>query len=143
MSGIEAYGNMTLSVSSGGTTPVWTVIGGIRTLNGTKTELSFNDSTTFDDSDGFRTFTPGLRDPGTCDIDLYFDPNAPTYDTLTDAHEANPPTKLTFKIELLTGSDMRTRTFDGYVASVGEKFEVDGFLESSISLRVTGPVVRS
>jgi hypothetical protein len=142
MSATNAYGNVVLKRGNGASPEVFTAIAGIRSINGTKTEVAFNDSTTFDDTGGYRTFEPGLRDPGTLDLEIYFDPNAATYEALETDHDANPPTLATYRLEVLTGSQKKIRQFDAYVASISEAYEVDGFLQSSVSLRISGPIDR-
>lgn len=142
MSALNAYGNYVLQMKGVGSPNEWTSIAGIRSVNGLNTEVAFNDSTTFDDVGGYRTFNAGLRDPGTLDLELYFDPNEETYVALESAHDANPPTLEEFRILVLTGSEQKKREFSAYVARIGESAEVDGFLQSSVSLRVSGPVNR-
>lgn len=144
MSGIHAYGNHLLKMGDGASPEVFATIAGIRSVNGVKTEQTFQESTTFEDyaaNDGYQSYSPGPKNPGTVDLELYFDPNATTYEDLLDAHDNQ--TLINFKQELMNGSQKRTREYSAYVASVGEKFDVNGFLECSISLRVSGGVVRS
>lgn len=143
MSAINAYGNVVLKRGDLGASPgLFVEIGGVRSIDGTKTEVAFNDSTTFDDTGGFRTFEPGLRDPGTMDLEIYFDPNAATYEALEADHDANPPTLADYRLEVLTGSEQKVREFSAYVASMSERYEVDGFLVSQVSLRISGPINR-
>lgn len=143
MSAINAYGNVVLKRAALGASPAAHVaIAGVRSFNGIKTEVAFNDSTTFDDTGGYRTFEPGLRDPGTMDLEIYFDPNSTTYEQLEADHDANPPTLASYRLEILTGSLKKVREFDAYVASMGETFEVDGFLQSTVSLRISGTIDR-
>jgi len=141
MSAKTAYGNFVLKRGVTGASPAaHTAIAGIRSVNGVKSELAFNDSTTFDDTGGFRTYAAGLKDPGTLDLEIYFDPNAASYTALTTQHDAG--TLASFRVELLTGSLKVVREFEAYVASVGESFEVDGFFQASISLRISGAIDR-
>lgn len=142
MSAVNAYGNYVLKKGNGASPEVFTAIAGIRSVNGIKTEVAFNDSTTFDDSGGYRTFEPGLRDPGTMELEIYFDPNDSTYEDLEADHDAQPPALGNYELELLTGSQKKVRAFSAYVASLGESAEVDGFLQSSVSLRISGPITR-
>lgn len=143
MSAINAYGNVVLKRGAFGASPaLHTTIGKVRSISGPSTEVAFNDSTTFDDTGGYRTFEPGLRDPGTMELEIYFDPNNATYEALETDHDANPPTLASYRLEVLTGSLKKVRAFDAYVASIGERYEVDGFLVAQVSLRISGEIDR-
>jgi hypothetical protein len=142
MSALEAYGNFVLEIGDSLTTPTWTPIAHIVSYDGPNTELSFNDSTDFSSLGRYREFTPGLKDPGTMDLTLHLHPNDGSYETLEAAHDAEPPELLPMRLKLLTGSDQKKRTFSAYVANIRERGQVDGFLEATVSLRVSGPIDR-
>lgn len=142
MSAINVYGNIVLKRGNGASPEVFTAIAGIRSIDGPKTEVAFNDSTTLSSVGGYREFEPGLRDPGTMDLEIYFDPNATTYESLETDHDAQPPVLSNYQLVKLTGSEAKTVAFSAYVATIGEKFEVDGFMQASVSLRISGPIDR-
>jgi hypothetical protein len=139
----RAYGEFKLLRGNGASPEVFAVVAYIQSFDGPSTELAFLDATTFSSTGGYREQVPGLRDGGSFDITLLFDPNHSSYGYLEVDHDAEPPVQRTYKVELLTGSEKVTRTFEAYVASIRESGQVDGFLQAQVSLRITGPVTRA
>lgn len=141
MSAINAYGNHVLKSGNGASPEVFTAIAGIRDADGTKTEAKYNDTSTFSTVGGYTDYTPaGLKDAGTIDLVIYFDPNDSTYEQLEADHDAQ--TLRNYRQELLTGSEKKTRAFAAYVASISERFEVNGVFEARVSLKLSGAIDR-
>lgn len=138
MAAMEAYGNIWLLRHDGGSPGNWVRIANVKSFNGPNAETSFNDSTDFDSVGGRREFRPGLIDPGSLDLTVNYKPGAQTWDVLREQQRQRK--QHLFRL-VSCDADEGTREseeFSAYVQSIGRSAEVDGFMEGTINLRITG-----
>lgn len=135
-----AYGNWRLQVGNGASTETFTTLAGIKSFDGPNTELAFIETTDFDSTGGFREFAPTLKDPGTLDLTLNFEPDSVTHESMVTDHDAK--TLRNFKLRLKDAATDKIWSFAGYFASVGVRAEVDGLSECSVSIRISGAINR-
>lgn len=139
---VEAYGNFVLQRARTDSPAVFDDIANIVSFNGVDTKLAFNETTNFSSTGRYRTFKPSLRDPGTMQLTLHFDPEDNSFDLLQSDHDAEPPVLSSYRIEWLQVSPAITETFDAYVESISKKGQFDGLLEVEVTLRISGEITR-
>lgn len=144
MAAMESYGNLGLLRHDGGSPGNWVRIANVKSYSGPDMETAFNDSTDFDSVGGDREFRPSLRDPGNMELGLNYKPGAATFEAL----QAQQDNRQKHKFRLvICDADEGTRIayeFDAFVQRTGHNFgEVDGFMECSVGLRITGRVNRN
>ena len=107
----------------------------IRNFGGPSASFGDVDTTTLDSSSNYRTFVPGLGDPGEVTLALVYDPTAITHKRLT--YYMGQRSVKGFKV--YHGSTAGTeQTFNAYVKSLGRETPLDNLITADVTLKVTG-----
>lgn len=138
---IRAYGNIRLQRGAGSPL-VYATIAGVKSIDGPNTQLAFLETTDFDSSGGFREYVGGLKDPGQISMTLNFDADSTGHQDLLADHDN--ATLRDFRLQFgPSGSPNQIWGFQAFVESVGPRAEVDGIIEATATLRVTGSINRN
>lgn len=135
MANIESQGTV-FAIYNGTTYDNVAQVTGVSGLGGgsaTVIEASNLDSTA-------REFIMGLPDEGEITLELNFDPDDTEHDKLEDVRASRTLTQ--FKITM-TDTTPTTYTFSGYVLSVSKNFVIDDLVKASVTIRVSGAVVKA
>lgn len=109
-------------------------IGQIRSISGPDSEYDDVDTTTLDSSTNFRTFIPGLADPGALTIELVADPTLASHSRLSTYFEAG--SLKTYTVSHATSAN--TQSFSAYVKSIGQEIPLDDLVTRSVVFKVSG-----
>lgn len=111
-------------------------IGQILSINGPGVDFADVDTTTMDSSSNYRTFVPGLGDPGEITVSLLYDPGAVTHKRL--AYYAGQRSTKAFKLYHGTTAAGDEDTFSAHVKGIGREIPMDGMIACDFTLKVTG-----
>ena len=106
----------------------------VRSFNGPSGENPEVDVTTLESL--AKEFEGGLIDYGELSMELNFDPNLATHQQIFTDQEASPPTKTGWRITFINPTINYTWT--AFVKSFSVSGEVDGVLQGSVTLRLSG-----
>lgn len=142
MATIHATGTL-FQMGDGGTpTEVFTTIADVTAINGVNITRDTIDSTTHDNSSGFRTFIGGLADGGDVTIDINFDPTASTHIDATGILSklvASSLPSATTNFRIVYGSSLSKRwNFAGIVTGFSPAAPVGDKLSASVTIKVSG-----
>jgi hypothetical protein len=112
----------------------FTAIANVRSFSGPSTENAEVDVTTL--ASTAKEFEGGLIDYGDLTLELNFDPNNATHQQCFTDQEANPPTKTGWRITFINPTINFTWT--AFVKSFSLSGEVDGVLQGTMTLRLSG-----
>lgn len=117
------------------TTTAETNIGQIVNISGPGSDFDDLDTTTLDSSSNFRTYTPGLANPGELTFTLLYAPTTLSHKRLMYYH--NNRSAKTFTVYI--GSTAGTATsFSAYVKGFNREIELAGILQGEVTLKVSG-----
>ena len=114
----------------------FTAIADVRSWNGPSTENPEIDTTSL--SSSAKEFAPGLVDNGEMSLELNFDPNNSVHQLIRADMVASPPTTRGYRITFINPTI--NWTFNAFVRSFPISGEVDGVINGSLTLRITGPI---
>ena len=120
-------------------TPALQVVGGIKSFSGMDGEASDIDISTLASS--AKEYRQGLQDFGNFSVELFRDPDDAGQAEMLDAR-AKQDTRV-FVLTTPSGGTLTTATFSGYVKSMSTDGSVDGVLEGTCNIKITGAVVWS
>lgn len=95
------------------------------------------ETTKHNDSHRFRTFIPGLVDPGEVSLNVAYDPADATHEFQSELGSA---TVASYRITFPT-TPANTLTFDAFLTSFEPTGEVDGLLTANVTYKVSGQPV--
>jgi hypothetical protein len=135
MTKIFGYGSV-LTVT---TTTAETDIGQIRNISGPGASFNDVDTTTLDSSSNYRTFTPGLGDPGEVTFSVIYDTTsaAATMMHVRLTQYMNARSAKTFKA-YHGSSTGDVSTFSAYVKGMGREIPLDDVITCDFTLKVSG-----
>jgi len=108
----------------------------IDTISGPKGEIDDVPTTDFSNTDFCKTFTPGLIDNGTLDISVIYDgSNGGIAKALDTAFNNRTP-----EVWTVTYPDTSTRSFTGYIKSLGQETPLEDKITQPLSIKVSGKV---
>lgn len=116
------------------TTTAATAIGQIRSISGPNSQVNDVDTTTLDSSTNYRTFIPGLIDPGVVSIEVVSDPTSLVITRLKQYLEAG--SVKTFNIYHNTSAN--TAQFTAYVQGIGQEIPLDDLITNTYTFKLTG-----
>lgn len=107
-------------------------------FSGPDRSVNNTDVTTHDSTNGYAENLPTIKQGGTIDFDLEFDPeDAASQAELTTLFEAK--TVLAWYLVFPTTNSARLE-FSGHVSSIGVSAPVDGSLQAPVSIQTTGKI---
>jgi hypothetical protein len=112
-------------------------IGQITNITGPGVDFADVDTTTMDSSSNYRTFVPGLGDPGEITISLVYAPTTVSHKRLM--YYMGQRSVKAFK--LYQGGSTAAGdedTFSAYIKSMGREIPMDGLITGDVTLKVTG-----
>lgn len=104
-------------------------------VNGPGVDFADVDTTTMDSSSNYRTFVPGLGDPGEVTLDLMYDPAAASHKILAEAAVNRTQKVFTVYHGSSTGD---TDVFTAGVKGIGREIPMDNMITCAVTLKVTG-----
>jgi len=110
-----------------------TLIGKVTNIGGPSMSKETVDTTSFDNTDGYRSFIAGLKDAGTLTFTLMFDKTV--YSTLKAAFEDN-----TAKAIEITLPDATKLTFNGYVTELPLTVPTEDKVTCDVTVKISGAV---
>lgn len=139
---IASFGTkIQVRTSAAGVVPeTFVTLAGVRDIDGPGRSVSELETTSHSTDIPWRTYVPGLGDPGTLSFECYFNPSDPS-------HSANSPyglehlfeSKIITKFRVInTDAARRTREFFGFVTELGESYPVDGINTRNVTIRISG-----
>lgn len=138
MAAMESIGNLGLFYRDFASPAVWHKVKNLKSIQGPGAETAFNDATDFDSPGGRREFRPGLIDPGSLEMTANYKPGDASAAFLKQAQTDRK--LVTFQLithDADTG-DREVEQFTAYVQTKSRSAEVDGFMEMTLGLRITG-----
>ena len=123
-----------------GTTVVGSITGPIGqiidTISGPKGEIDDIPTTDMATPDNAKTYIPGLIDNGTVDITVIYDgSNNGIAKSLDTTFNSRTP-----EVWTITYPDTSTRSFTGYIKTLGQEAPLDDKITQALSLKVSGKV---
>lgn len=113
-----------------------TAIGGLTNASNSGGDVSFIDTTSHDSTGGWREFVGGLIDGGTFDLEGNYD--------LADAGQLLLISEIGESVAVvMTFSDGSTATCNAIVGKYDVANELDGLIQFTCPLKVTGPITRA
>lgn len=97
------------------------------------------ETTKHNDEDRFRTFIPGLIDPGEIQLSVTWDPDDTTHDFIDELESANVAD---YKIKF-PAAVAKELEFKAFLTNFEPSGEVDGLLSADVTYKVSGPVTLS
>ncbi|HQE50362.1 MAG TPA: phage tail tube protein [Fervidobacterium sp.] len=110
-----------------------TLIGKVTNIGGPSMSKETVDTTSFDNTDGYRSFIAGLKDAGTLTFTLMFDKTV--YSTLKAAFEDN-----TAKAIEITLPDATKLTFNGFVTELPLTVPTEDKVTCDVTVKISGAV---
>ena len=110
-------------------------IGQVTNISGPGVDFADVDTTTMDSSSNYRTFVPGLGDPGEVTFSVMYDPAAVPHKRL--AYYMGQRQVKSFKLYHGTTSADED-AFSAYVKSLGREIPMDGMITADITLKLSG-----
>lgn len=110
-------------------------VGQVKSIGGPSAAFGDVDTTTLDSSTNYRTFVPGLGDPGEVTLALVYDPTLASHRMLARAAQNRTEKAWTFYHGSSTGD---TDVFNAFVKSVGRETPLDNLITADVTLKVTG-----
>ena len=128
----------TLAYDSDGV-PTWVTIAAARNIEGPSLTCETIDSTTHDESTGYRSHIEGLRDSGDLTMEIAYDPAAASHAWI---HATGRGTTKLYK---LTFPDAAPTTwqFSAIVTNFTPKMPVDGLMTADVTFKVTTNVTEA
>lgn len=130
-----------LMISNGASTPVWTAIANVRSINPTGKQADEIDFTHLGSTGGYREFRQGFKDGGTVNVEFHFDPTAASHvGSMGLLGLFNESTVFEFRINFVNAGWNFSLEASGFVQNPGDiDINVDGPITGSATIRVTGP----
>lgn len=110
-------------------------IGQVRSISGPGVSANDVDTTCLDSSSNYRTFSPGLLDPGEVTMNIVYDPTATAIKRLTEYAGTRASKTFTIYHASSTGD---TDAFTGYVKGIGREIPLDDLITADFTVKVTG-----
>lgn len=110
-------------------------IGQLTAISGPGVDFGDVDTTTMDSSSNYRTFVPGLGDPGEVTLSMVYDPALASHKILAEA-AVNRTTKVFTVYHGSSTGD--TDTFSAHVKGISREIPMDGLITSDVTLKLTG-----
>jgi len=118
-------------------TPTFTAIAEINSINGPSMSRDTIDVTSLDSTGGYREFIAGFRDGGEITLNMNF--TVAGYDALKDDFESE--TRVDYKIVLDEGGTNETSfDFEGLVTSLGLSVPMDDKVTTDVTIKISGQV---
>lgn len=142
MAGIHATGTL-LQMGDGATpTEAFTTILDVTTINGISISRDTLDTTSHDNSNGFRTFIGGLADGGEVTFEMNFDPTATTHAEVSGVFSklvgsSLPTTTTNFRIVYPSPLSKRWN-FAGIITNTSVTSNVGELHTASVTIKVSG-----
>lgn len=115
---------------------VYTSIANIMSISPPNMQRDSLETTKHNDEDRWRTFIPGLIDPGEVTLSISWDPAHATHDFIADLNSAEvAPYRVAFPAGTGTSFD-----FDAFITQFEPTGDVDGLLSANVTFKVSGPV---
>lgn len=106
----------------------------IRSISGPGSDADMVDTTTLDSSTYYRTFIPGLTDPGELSFELVYDTTAASHTKLQDYHDRRIGVNYTLTYPTTTNS----QTFFAYVKGLSLEIPLDDLVVQTVTLKISG-----
>ena len=113
-----------------------TAIGGLTNISRSGADRNFPDITTHDSAGGYKEYTTGLKDGGTCELSGMFDATNAGQDLLRAGSDAVQACVIT----LPSGT---TISFSGFIQPPNEEVPLDDAVTFSASIKITGAITYS
>jgi len=107
----------------------------LRSITGPGVSFGDVDTTTMDSSSNYRTFVPGLGDPGELTMTMIYDPASASHKILASAAQSRTTKVWTVYHGSSTGD---TDVFSAYVKGISRTIPMDDVIQADITLHVTG-----
>ena len=111
-------------------------IGQVLSISGPGVDFDDVDTTTMDSSSNYRTFVPGLGDPGELTISLVYAPTTTSHKRLM-YYMGQRSTKA-FKLYHGTTAAGDEDTFSAHIKSMSREIPLDGIITGDVTLKITG-----
>ena len=111
-------------------------IGQVRTITGPGVSFGDVDTTCMDSSSNYRTFVPGLGDPGELSISLVYAPTTVSHKRLM--YYMGQRSVKSFKLYHGTTAAGDEDAFSAYVKGMSRTIPMDDIITGDITLKVTG-----
>lgn len=115
----------------------YTTIAEVQSFDGPSATLDMIEATHMESPDYYREYIPGLKDGGDLSLSLNYLPSNTTQNVLQE--DLDNRTKQYWKV-VWTDAVSSEATFRGYVTNFGQSGSMDGKLDASITIRITGKV---
>lgn len=110
-----------------------TAIGGLVSINLTGQDRNFPDATSHDSSGGFIEVVPGLKNPGSCDIEYQFDASDAGQDVLRAGSDS-------VQACVVTLPNGKTVSFNAYIGVPSLAVPIDDIVTQSCTLKLSGGI---
>lgn len=117
------------------TLSAWEDVSKVVNIDGPSMSRETVDSTTLDNTDGYRTFIGSLRDAGTVSFTMQF--TRATYEKMKADFESD--VVQTYEI-LLPDAEMTSLELDGLVTELPLSIEIDSIITCEVTIKISGKV---
>lgn len=124
-----------LKKGDGGSSETFATIANIMSITPPNPSRDSLETTKHNDSEMWRTFLPGLIDPGEVSIDVTWDPADTTHDFLTEVAADKANYQVVFPDTAST-----TWQFEAFVINWEPTGEVDGLMSGTLTLKISGEI---
>jgi hypothetical protein len=130
--GVKTQG-LKLQLGSTASPQTFTDLANITNLTGLNSGQSSEIDTTDFDSENFREFVRGLADGGQVTVNIKWDPDLSTHQTLFDLNRSGATRQ--WRVVLVQGTIYE---FNAFISNLGIDFAIDDIVRATMTLRVTG-----
>ncbi|MFE9381776.1 phage tail tube protein [Streptomyces sp. NPDC007025] len=132
MAGLDAFGIALERSDMDETTPVFTAVANVTSVEGPEIERETYDVTAHDSVDGWREFIGGLKDGGEVSLEVNYDPRK--HDELLADFEDTEPRDY----KLVFPGALGTWEFQAFIKGFSQEAPVDDKLSAELTFKVTG-----
>ncbi|MBA0126281.1 hypothetical protein H0B56_12085 [Haloechinothrix sp. YIM 98757] len=137
MAGIDAFGTQFARSDMAETDPVFETIANVTDISGPSREREQIEVTAHDSPDKYREFVKGLKDGGSVELTLNYDPDSSTQQLLDDDFEED--SLRDYRVVILPGTaEEYTWEFSALITALGDEFPHDDKAERSVTVKITG-----
>lgn len=135
MAGKDAFGTQFRRDTTG--SGVFATIANVSDISGPSRTREAIETTAHDSPDQYREYEKGLKDGGTVEITINYDPTETTHEALDDDFEEKD--KRDYQVVILPNTaDEYTWEFNALITDIGDEFPVDDRMERTVTVQISG-----
>lgn len=134
MAGLDAFGTQFKRNTTGST---YVTIANVSDISGPDRSREAIEVTAHDSADQYREYAKGLKDGGSVELTLNYDPANTTHSALDSDFEEDDVRS--YQVVILPGeANEYTWQFSALITDLGDEFPVDDKMERSVTVKISG-----